>query len=157
MLAWMLEFAGMKPGYLIGGVTNNFPMSASLGDSPFFILEADEYDSAFFDKRSKFVHYAPRTAILNNLEYDHADIFEDLDAIKKQFHHLVRTVPGNGLIIAPYDDSVIEELLRMGCWTGRQQFGIDVPDAVCKKLAENDGMFWNALINDNQGLSLIHI
>ncbi|HBX98720.1 MAG: UDP-N-acetylmuramate:L-alanyl-gamma-D-glutamyl-meso-diaminopimelate ligase [Pseudomonadota bacterium] len=151
MLAWMLEFAGMKPGYLIGGVTNNFPMSASLGDSPFFILEADEYDSAFFDKRSKFVHYAPRTAILNNLEYDHADIFEDLDAIKKQFHHLIRTIPGNGLIIAPYDDSVIRELLRMGCWTGCQQFGIDVPDEVCKTLVENEGVFWNALINDNQG------
>jgi len=151
MLAWMLDYAGMKPGYLIGGVTNNLPMSASMGDSPFFVVEADEYDSAFFDKRSKFIHYAPRTVILNNLEYDHADIFEDLDAIKKQFHHLVRTVPGNGLIIYPHDDPSIEALLQMGCWTPHQRFGIAVPDAVCKKLATNDGVFWNALIKDKQG------
>ena len=100
MLAWILEYAGMKPGYLIGGVTNNLPASASLGDSIFFVVEADEYDSAFFDKRSKFIHYAPRTTILNNLEFDHADIFDDLEAIKRQFQHLVRTLPSNGLILS---------------------------------------------------------
>ena len=105
MLTWILEYARMKPGYLIGGVANNFPQSASIGDSAIFVVEADEYDSAFFDKRSKFVHYAPRTVILNNLEYDHSDIFENLEVIEKQFHHLVRTVPGNGLIIYPHGDS----------------------------------------------------
>ncbi|MDO9141901.1 MAG: UDP-N-acetylmuramate:L-alanyl-gamma-D-glutamyl-meso-diaminopimelate ligase, partial [Methylobacter sp.] len=98
MLSWILEYQGFKPGFLIGGIPLNFGISARLGESDFFVIEADEYDSAFFDKRSKFVHYRPRTAILNNLEYDHADIFPDLDAIKKQFHHLVRTVPGEGLI-----------------------------------------------------------
>ena len=106
MLTWILEYARMKPGYLIGGVANNFPQSASIGDSAIFVVEADEYDSAFFDKRSKFVHYAPRTVILNNLEYDHSDIFENLEVIEKQFHHLVRTVPGNGLIIYPHGDFV---------------------------------------------------
>ena len=133
ILAWILEYAGMKPGYLIGGVTKNFPQSARIGDSAFFVVEADEYDSAFFDKRSKFVHYGPRTTILNNLEFDHADIFDDLEAIQKQFHHLVRTLPGNGLIISPHDDSAIEVVLRMGCWTRRQQLGVAVPDEVCKK------------------------
>ena len=101
MLTWILEFNGFKPGFLVGGIPMNFGISARLGESDFFVIEADEYDSAFFDKRSKFVHYRPRTAILNNLEYDHADIFPDLDAIKKQFHHLVRTVPGEGLIYQP--------------------------------------------------------
>ena len=151
MLAWILEYAEIKPGYLIGGVTNNFPQSASIGESPFFVVEADEYDSAFFDKRSKFIHYSPRTIILNNLEFDHADIFEDLEAIEKQFHQLIRTLPGNGLIIFPHGDSAIEVVLRMGCWTRRQQFGIAVPDEICKKLAANGGVFWNALLQDNQG------
>ncbi len=100
MLAWILEYAGLKPGFLIGGVPENFGVSARLGDEPFFVIEADEYDTAFFDKRSKFVHYRPRTAILNNLEYDHADIFPDIAAIRRQFHHLVRTVPGSGLLVA---------------------------------------------------------
>lgn len=151
MLAWILEYAGLKPGYLIGGVTNNFPSSASLGDSAFFVVEADEYDSAFFDKRSKFIHYAPRTLIMNNLEFDHADIFDNLEAIEKQFHHLVRTVPGNGLVIFPHADSAIEVVIRMGCWTPRQQLGIAVPDEVCKKLAANGGVFWNALLQNEQG------
>jgi UDP-N-acetylmuramate: L-alanyl-gamma-D-glutamyl-meso-diaminopimelate ligase len=101
MLAWVLEHAGMSPGFLIGGVPQNFSVSARLGDTPFFVVEADEYDSAFFDKRSKFVHYHPRTAILNNLEFDHADIFPDLAAIERQFHHLVRTIPSEGLVIHP--------------------------------------------------------
>ncbi len=101
MLAWVLEHAGMSPGFLIGGVPQNFSVSARLGDTPFFVIEADEYDSAFFDKRSKFVHYRPRTAILNNLEFDHADIFPDLPAIERQFHHLVRTIPSEGLVDSP--------------------------------------------------------
>ena len=99
MLAWILEFAGLSPGFLIGGVPEDFGMSARLGERPFFVIEADEYDTAFFDKRAKFVHYRPRTLILNNLEYDHADIYPDVAAIQKQFHHLVRTVPGSGLIV----------------------------------------------------------
>jgi UDP-N-acetylmuramate: L-alanyl-gamma-D-glutamyl-meso-diaminopimelate ligase len=151
MLTWILEYAGMKPGYLIGGVTNNLPKSADIGDSAFFVVEADEYDSAFFDKRSKFVHYAPRTAILNNLEFDHADIFENLEAIEKQFHHLLRTVPGNGLLILPHGDANLETVLRMGSWTRKQQFGIAVPEEVCKKRAANGGVFWNAKLLDGQG------
>lgn len=122
MLAWILEYAGMAPGYLIGGVTKNFPSSARLGSTPFFVVEADEYDSAFFDKRSKFVHYNARTAILNNLEFDHADIFPDLSAIQKQFHHLVRTIPNNGLIISPANDQALAEVIALGCWTPQQQF-----------------------------------
>jgi len=117
MLAWILEYQGFKPGFLIGGIPLNFGISARLGESDFFVIEADEYDSAFFDKRSKFVHYRPRTAILNNLEFDHADIFDDLDAIKKQFHHLVRTIPGDGLIISPECENNITDVLEMGCWT----------------------------------------
>ncbi len=150
MLTWILEYAGMNPGYLIGGVAKNLPSSASMGGSDFFVVEADEYDSAFFDKRSKFIHYAPRTAILNNLEFDHADIFDDLAAIEKQFHHLVRTVPGNGLLIVPHNDASIENVLRMGCWTKRQQFGIDIPEASCKKQAANGGVFWNAILLNQQ-------
>jgi len=125
MLAWILEYAHMAPGFLIGGVTQNFPQSARLGETPFFVVEADEYDSAFFDKRSKFVHYRPRTLVINNLEYDHADIFPDLAAIQRQFHHLVRTVPGTGLIISPAGEAAIEETLEQGCWTPRQTLGSD--------------------------------
>jgi UDP-N-acetylmuramate: L-alanyl-gamma-D-glutamyl-meso-diaminopimelate ligase len=117
MLAWMLEYAGLNPGFLIGGIPANFGLSARSGDAPFFVVEADEYDTAFFDKRSKFVHYHPRTAVLNNLEFDHADIFEDLDAIKKQFHHFVRTIPGDGLIVKNGEDKNIEDVLDMGCWS----------------------------------------
>ena len=124
MLAWILEYAGMAPGYLIGGVTKNFPASARLGETPFFVVEADEYDSAFFDKRSKFVHYQPRTLILNNLEFDHADIFPDLAAIQRQFHHLVRTVPGQGLLVLPAADPALDEVLQQGCWTPQQRFAI---------------------------------
>lgn len=123
MLAWVLEHAGMSPGFLIGGVPQNFGVSARLGGTPFFVVEADEYDSAFFDKRSKFVHYRPRTAILNNLEFDHADIFPDLAAIERQFHHLVRTVPGEGLIIRPSAEKALERVLGMGCWTPVQTTG----------------------------------
>jgi UDP-N-acetylmuramate: L-alanyl-gamma-D-glutamyl-meso-diaminopimelate ligase len=123
MLAWILEDAGMAPGFLIGGIPKNFGLSARSGDSPFFVVEADEYDTAFFDKRSKFVHYRPRTLILNNLEFDHADIFDDLAMIQRQFHHLVRIVPGNGLLIAPADDVPLQEVLEMGRWTPLETLG----------------------------------
>ena len=122
MLAWILDYAGMAPGFLIGGVPANFGLSARSGGSDFFVVEADEYDTAFFDKRSKFVHYRPRTLVINNLEFDHADIFDDLRAIQRQFHHLVRCVPGEGLIIAPQGVAAIEETLAMGCWTPLQTF-----------------------------------
>ncbi|MGB4247605.1 MAG: UDP-N-acetylmuramate:L-alanyl-gamma-D-glutamyl-meso-diaminopimelate ligase [Pseudohongiellaceae bacterium] len=128
MLAWILTSAGLKPGYLIGGVAQNFPASADLGAAPFFVVEADEYDSAFFDKRSKFVHYSPRTAILNNLEFDHGDIFPDLAAIQRQFHHLVRIIPGNGLIISPRDDENLNATLAMGCWSQRQRMTLEEGD-----------------------------
>jgi len=123
MLAWILEYAGLQPGFLIGGVPQNFGVSARLTDSPFFVVEADEYDTSFSDKRSKFVHYHPRTAVLNNLEFDHADIFSDLAAIETQFHHLVRTVPGNGLIVANGRESSLERVLARGCWTPVERFG----------------------------------
>jgi len=122
MLAWILEYAGLKPGFLVGGVPENFGVSARAGDHPFFVVEADEYDTAFFDKRSKFVHYRPRTLVMNNLEFDHADIFEDLEAIQRQFHHLVRTVPSNGLIVSPLNDGNLHEVLDMGCWTPVEHF-----------------------------------
>ncbi len=125
MLAWILEHAGLLPGFLIGGVPANFGISARLpiGDSPFFVIEADEYDTAFFDKRSKFVHYRTRTAILNNLELDHADIFPNVEAIQTQFHHLVRTLPANGLIVTNGRDENLRRTLAMGCWTGVEEFG----------------------------------
>ena len=123
LLAWILEDAGMAPGFLIGGVLQNFGISARLGGTPFFVVEADEYDSAFFDKRSKFVHYRPRTVILNNLEFDHADIFPDLASIERQFHHLVRTVPANGLIVYPQPEQALQRVIEMGCWTPCQTTG----------------------------------
>ena len=123
MLAWLLEAAGMEPGFLIGGAPGNFPVSARLGGTRVFVIEADEYDTAFFDKRSKFVHFRPRTLVVNNLEHDHADIFPDLASIQRQFHHLVRTVPGDGLIIANGDQSSIADTLAMGCWTPVQRLG----------------------------------
>ena len=122
MLSWILEANNLNPGFLIGGIPANFGISARLGDAPFFVVEADEYDTAFFDKRSKFVHYRPRTLVLNNLEFDHADIFPDLEAIKVQFHHLIRTVPGNGLIISNRDDASLAEVLERGCWTEVESF-----------------------------------
>jgi UDP-N-acetylmuramate: L-alanyl-gamma-D-glutamyl-meso-diaminopimelate ligase len=122
VLAWILEHAGLEPGFLIGGVPANFQTSARLGAAPFFVIEADEYDTAFFDKRAKFVHYRPRTLILNNLEYDHADIYPDVAAIERQFHHLVRTVPGSGRILWNATDARLQETLAMGCWTPREGF-----------------------------------
>jgi UDP-N-acetylmuramate: L-alanyl-gamma-D-glutamyl-meso-diaminopimelate ligase len=123
MLAWVLEDAGLNPGFLIGGVPQGFGVSARLGSSPFFVVEADEYDTAFFDKRSKFVHYGPRTLILNNLEFDHADIFDDLAQIQRQFHHLVRTVPGSGLIVHPQGEAATDRVLAMGVWTPLESVG----------------------------------
>ena len=123
MLAWILDYAHLKPGFLVGGVPENFGVSARVGDAPFFVIEADEYDTAFFDKRSKFVHYRPRTAILNNLEFDHADIFPDVAAIQRQFHHLVRSVPKSGLLVVNGADPLLGETLAMGCWTPIEKFG----------------------------------
>ncbi|WJV62085.1 UDP-N-acetylmuramate:L-alanyl-gamma-D-glutamyl-meso-diaminopimelate ligase [Pectobacteriaceae bacterium CE70] len=125
MVTWILENCGYKPGFVIGGVPGNFTVSARLGDSPFIVVEADEYDCAFFDKRSKFVHYSPRTLVLNNLEFDHADIFDDLKAIQKQFHHLVRLVPGKGRIILPSGDLHLKQVMTMGCWSEQELVGED--------------------------------
>jgi UDP-N-acetylmuramate: L-alanyl-gamma-D-glutamyl-meso-diaminopimelate ligase len=124
LLAWLLEYAGMSPGFLIGGVPANFGVSARSGESDFFVVEADEYDTAFFDKRSKFVHYRPRTVTINNLEFDHADIFDDLGMIQRQFHHLVRCVPAAGLIVHPQGKRAVDEVLAMGCWTPAESFAI---------------------------------
>lgn len=147
MLAWILEYAGLSPGFLIGGVPENFGLSARLGiieaeqtPSPFFVIEADEYDTAFFDKRSKFVHYQPRTVVLNNLEYDHADIFPDLAAIERQFHHLIRIVPRNGLLVVNGQDTALQRALNQGCWTPVEQFGVD------------DG--WQITMEQNESLSV---
>lgn len=143
MVAWILELAGLNPGYLIGGVPENFGVSARVGESPFFVIEADEYDSAFFDKRSKFVHYRPKTLVINNLEFDHADIFADLGAIQTQFHHLVRMVPENGLILTPNNTPAIEDMLKRGCWSSRQSLGKEWHAELLKK----DGSEFNVLHN----------
>jgi UDP-N-acetylmuramate: L-alanyl-gamma-D-glutamyl-meso-diaminopimelate ligase len=150
MLSWILEHQGFNPGFLIGGIPLNFGISARLGESSFFVIEADEYDSAFFDKRSKFVHYRPRTAVLNNLEYDHADIFPDLDAIKKQFHHLVRTVPGEGLIISPAADANINEVLAMGCWTPSAKTSINANAPWNAELLKPDGSQFKVFQNNEE-------
>ncbi|HEV2430088.1 MAG TPA: UDP-N-acetylmuramate:L-alanyl-gamma-D-glutamyl-meso-diaminopimelate ligase [Burkholderiales bacterium] len=139
MLAWILERGGQSPGFLIGGVPNDFPVSARLTPSRLFVIEADEYDTAFFDKRSKFVHYRPRTAVLNNIEFDHADIFDDLASIERQFHNFVRTVPGSGLIIANGADASVKRVLTLGCWTPVE--ALDVPDGWQAGEADADGAF----------------
>jgi UDP-N-acetylmuramate: L-alanyl-gamma-D-glutamyl-meso-diaminopimelate ligase len=136
MLAWILQDAGLAPGYLIGGIPSNFGMSASFGESRFFVVEADEYDTAFFDKRAKFVHYGPRTLVLNNLEFDHADIYEDLDAILWQFHQLLRTVPSSGRIIVNRADRNLAELIQRGCWTPTETFGSDDESDWCGKFMD---------------------
>jgi UDP-N-acetylmuramate: L-alanyl-gamma-D-glutamyl-meso-diaminopimelate ligase len=157
MLAWILEYAGLNPGFLIGGVPENFGVSARIGDAPFFVIEADEYDTAFFDKRSKFVHYHPRTAILNNLEFDHADIFSDLAAIETQFHHLVRTVPANGLIVCNGREDALQRVLQRGCWTPVEKFGgdddgwrIDAADAVTLDGKPQGTLQWDLLGEHNR-------
>jgi UDP-N-acetylmuramate: L-alanyl-gamma-D-glutamyl-meso-diaminopimelate ligase len=155
MLSWILEYQGFNPGFLIGGIPLNFGISARLdggaeNKSGFFVIEADEYDSAFFDKRSKFVHYRPRTAILNNLEFDHADIFPDLDAIKRQFHHLVRTIPSEGLIISPERDTNINDVLTMGCWTPVENTSINGCSQWNAKLLKEDGSQFTVLFENNE-------
>lgn len=141
LLAWLLVQAGLKPGYLIGGAALDLPSPATVGDSPFFVIEADEYDTAFFDKRSKFIHYRPRTLILNNCEFDHADIFADLAAIQTQCHHLVRTVPGDGRVIAPSNDAAIEEVLDQGCWTPIERFGLNLGDWQARGISDDGSEF----------------
>lgn len=148
MLAWILEQAGLNPGFLIGGVPGNFDSSARLGDGRFFVVEADEYDTAFFDKRSKFVHYQPSTLILNNLEFDHADIFDNLGDIQRQFHHLVRTVPGNGRILCNAQESALSEVLNMGCWSEVENFnppGTNVQAQWSVAMLEADGSAFSVL------------
>jgi len=141
MLAWILEHAGLAPGFLIGGVPNDFPVSARHTAGKLFVIEADEYDTAFFDKRSKFIHYRPRTAILNNLEFDHADIFTDLAAIERQFHHLVRTIPGRGHIVANGRDEALGRVLALGCWSGLEYFGVAAGPGWQAGPADVDGGF----------------
>ena len=138
MVAWVLEYAGLNPGFLIGGVPLDFNLSAREG-SGYFVVESDEYDTAFFDKRSKFVHYRPQVAILNNLEYDHADIFPDLAAIETQFHHLIRTIPGNGTIISNGTDPDLERVLTRGCWSNLQRFSFDDKHDWQVEMARPDG------------------
>ncbi len=150
MLAWILEYHGFNPGFLIGGIPMNFGLSARAGESNFFVIEADEYDSAFFDKRSKFVHYRPRTAIINNLEFDHADIFDDLQAIKRQFHHFVRTIPGEGLVIAPQADENVQDTLAMGCWTPVQATAVGQQAAWQAELNKEDGSQFSVIFEQQQ-------
>jgi UDP-N-acetylmuramate: L-alanyl-gamma-D-glutamyl-meso-diaminopimelate ligase len=154
MLAWILEDAGYQPGFLIGGVPLNFGISARLSgadaDSSFFVIEADEYDTAFFDKRSKFVHYRAKTAILNNLEYDHADIFPDLGAIETQFHHLVRTVPGVGRVVVNADEASLRRVIERGCWSEKEWFGSS-DDAQWSMKAQHDGRFEVSFGGEAQG------
>jgi len=153
LLTWLLEANGYNPGYLIGGVPENFAVSARLTDSNFFVIEADEYDCAFFDKRSKFVHYRPRTAVLNNLEFDHADIFPNLEAIQRQFHHLVRTIPASGKIISPSADTALREVLAMGCWSERESTGLstDAADWQAQLVAADGSCFDVSLRGQAQG------
>jgi UDP-N-acetylmuramate: L-alanyl-gamma-D-glutamyl-meso-diaminopimelate ligase len=151
MLAWILHDAGMAPGFLIGGVPDNFGETARLGETPFFVIEADEYDTAFFDKRSKFIHYHPRTLVINNLEFDHADIFDDLAAIQKQFHHLIRTVPSEGLVITPSHVDSIDEVIRMGCWTPQQTIGLNEGKLRAENIAEDGGQFDVAIDGEQAG------
>jgi len=149
MLSWILEHAGLNPGFLIGGMPLNFDCSARLGEKPYFVIEADEYDSAFFDKRSKFIHYKPRTAIFGNLEFDHADIFPDLAAIQTQFHHLVKIIPGNGLVISPQGDSRFDEVFAKGLWSQHQTFSFSETEAASTET--NDAAEWQVRLLNTQG------
>lgn len=152
ILAFLLEAAGREPGFLIGGVPDDFGVSARVGGGADFVVEADEYDTAFFDKRSKFVHYRPRVAVLNNLEFDHADIFDDLDAIKRQFHHFVRTVPRRGRLVVNGEDANLAAVLAMGCWTPVETFGIEGTTAVAMPGRERDAGFdWTARLLQADG------
>lgn len=141
MLAWLLEEAGMDPGFLIGGVAENFGISARPGSSGFFVVEADEYDTAFFDKRSKFIHYGAKTMVINNIEFDHADIFRDITDIRREFHHLLKTLPANGQVIARNGDVEISRVMEMGCWTPVNTFGLDSGDWSARPLAADYSSF----------------
>ncbi|HYG07234.1 MAG TPA: UDP-N-acetylmuramate:L-alanyl-gamma-D-glutamyl-meso-diaminopimelate ligase [Stenotrophomonas sp.] len=154
VLTWLLEAAGRGPGFLIGGVAEDFGVSARVGTGAEFVVEADEYDTAFFDKRSKFVHYRPKVAILNNLEYDHADIFPDVAAIQRQFHHLVRTVPGNGRLIVNGEDPYLAEVLAMGCWTPVERFGLDPSFDWSARLLSADGSRF-AVLHDGVEIGIV--
>ena len=154
ILAFLLDAAGRDPGFLVGGVPENFGVSARLGSGKEFVVEADEYDTAFFDKRSKFVHYRPTVAILNNLEYDHADIFPDLAAIQRQFHHLVRIVPGNGCLVVNGEDAALRDVLAMGCWTPVQRFAIDGEAEWKARLIREDGSEF-AVSHDGNELAVV--
>ncbi|MBP6299727.1 MAG: UDP-N-acetylmuramate:L-alanyl-gamma-D-glutamyl-meso-diaminopimelate ligase [Arenimonas sp.] len=155
ILAFLLEAAGRNPGFLVGGVPENFGVSARIGSGKEFVVEADEYDTAFFDKRSKFVHYGPRVAILNNLEFDHADIFPDLAAIQRQFHHLVRIVPSDGMLIVNGEEAALAEVLAMGCWTPVERFAIDGEAEWQARLIKADGSEF-ALLYKGQELGVVH-
>ncbi len=148
MLAWILEQAGLNPGFLVGGIPANFGISARLGRKDYFVIEADEYDTAFFDKRSKFIHYSPKTLIINNIEFDHADIFADIAAIRREFHHLVRIVPDHGLIVALENDEEIQKVISMGCWTPVEYFGAGDARWQAKPLADDFSEF--DIMIDNQ-------
>ena len=150
LLAWLLEDNKMSPGFLIGGVPGNFGVSARLGETPFFVVEADEYDTAFFDKRSKFVHYHPRTLVLNNLEYDHADIFPNIEAIQTQFHHLLRTVPANGLVVSHADEKYLDETIEKGCWTPIEYFSGKQQNGWQAKPITDDGCEFDVLFNSEK-------
>ena len=154
MLAWVLEDCGYEPGFLIGGVPQNFGVSARLGNSPFFVVEADEYDSAFFDKRSKFVHYQPRTLVINNLEFDHADIFADLAAIQRQFNHVIRTVPGLGKVIWPSSSNAVRDVIEMGCWSEQECLHQTPSDSgwYAKNLADDGHQFEVFFDGQSQGV-----
>jgi len=138
ILTWILMHAGKEPGFLVGGVAENLGVSARLGEGKHFVIEADEYDTAFFDKRSKFIHYRPKTAIINNLEFDHADIFQDLDAMKLQYHHFVRGIPANGRLFINADDENIKDMLGSGCWAEQQQFSLTNYNGWYAKTLNND-------------------
>ena len=150
LLAWLLEDNNLAPGFLIGGIPANFGVSARLGETPFFVVEADEYDTAFFDKRSKFVHYHPRTLILNNLEYDHADIFPNIEAIQTQFHHLLRTVPANGLVVSHADDHYLDQVIEMGCWTPVEYFAGKQKQHWQAKPVSSDGLEFDVMYADKK-------
>ena len=155
MLAFMLDKLNIDCGYLIGGVPQNFKVSSRLGTSPYFVIEADEYDSAFFDKRSKLVHYRPRTLVINNLEFDHADIFSSLDDIQRQFHHVVRTVPSEGSVIAPFNDEAIENVLQRGCWSEKIYMSTEAGDGAkyFVELIHNDGSRFSVFESNSEGVS----
>lgn len=150
LLAWLLEDNKLSPGFLIGGIPANFGISARLGETPFFVVEADEYDTAFFDKRSKFVHYHPRTLILNNLEYDHADIFPNIEAIQTQFHHLLRTVPANGLVISHADDTYLDQTIEKGCWTPVEYFSGNQTKGWQAQPVTDDGLEFDVLLDSKK-------